>query len=216
MIFKIETISDDFLEKACEEGMKDLNDFYGIDWVHHLPNIFIVKDRKQIDELRHEKTSGWVVGWCDRNRSIYLLDRDNFEKESEHKYKTETYKARLKHELSHAFYKIVSSGICKPIWLIEGVAIYTSGQNVFKKVPSEFKNFLEFYEGDGGGDVYTESGFAVQLLVEKFGKEKLLDLVKATKTINSKEDFDKKFKEIYEFEPTYEEFNKLYKLKMTN
>jgi len=84
---------------------------------------------------------------------------------------------------------------------------YGSGQNRFNKKPVKFASFLEFYDiGDKG--IYEESGFAVMFLVDKFGKGKLLELIKSLRTIFTKEDFYKTFKDIYGFEPSYESFNK--------
>jgi hypothetical protein len=146
-----------------------------------------------------------MIGWSE-GRTIFILNRDNLEKESDHKYDTRTYSAFIKHELSHSFYGIISEGRQKPIWLNEGFAIYASGQNVFKKKPTEFKRFLEFYE-HGGKEIYAESGFFVQGLVEKFGKQKLLGLAKNLKNIRTKDEFERSFAKEYGFNLTYDEIN---------
>lgn len=212
MIYKIIPTKNDFLEKVHTESIADLNKFYEIDWVYNLPKIITVNDRKTIDLLRQRKTEAWEVGWAD-GKSIYVLDKENFEKESSHKYSDETYSALVKHELSHCFYHILSNNVPKPIWLNEGVAIYTSGQNQFKKRPTEFKKFLQFYN-EGGGDVYSEAGFVVETLIKKYGKVKLLELIKRLENTKSENDFTVLFKTIYDFEPAYENFNNL--LKETN
>jgi hypothetical protein len=49
----------------------------------------------------------------------------------------------------------------------------------------------------------------VEILVKKFGKEKLFELIKSTKESDTKEKFETKFKDIYNFQPTYKEFNEL-------
>jgi hypothetical protein len=207
MIYKATPVKDNLLEKVYSESMTSLNEFYEIDWVYGLPKIITISDRKTINLLRQRKTEAWEVGWAE-GKSVYVLDRENFEKESDHKYSDETYRALVKHELSHCFYHILSNQEHKPIWLNEGVAIYTSGQNKFKKKPTEFKKFLQFYD-EGGGSVYFESGFAVESLVKKYGKAKLLELIKRLENIRSKEEFDVLFKTIYGFESTYENFNSL-------
>jgi len=61
--------------------------------------------------------------------------------------------------------------------------IHTYGQNKWTDIPGKFVTFLSFNKGGG---VYKESGFVVGLLVEKFGKKKLLNLIKQSK--NSKND----------------------------
>lgn len=210
MPLKICLFKDKFIDEICKESMDDLNEFYEINWVHHLPVPIIVKDRKAIDLLRREKTGPWLVGWAEGNK-VFILDRGNFEEESDHEYSPEKYYALLKHEISHAFYRVLSEGHAKPVWLWEGVAIYTSGQNKMKRRPEIFKDFLGFYE-KGGKGVYAESGFAVQLLVEKFGKQKLLDLIKRLKETKNERGFNELFRKIYGFSAKYEDFNKLNEL----
>jgi len=209
MPLKIESFEDEFIDRICKESIDDLNKFYEINWVHHLPVTIVVKDRKSIDLLKGEKTEAWVVGWAEGNK-VFILDRNNFATESDHKYSPETYYSLLKHEISHAFYRILSGGNMKQVWLCEGVAIYTSGQNKEKRPVESFKEFLGFNE-NGGKGVYAESGFAVHLLVKEFGKQKLLDLIKGLKTDVSQKDFTSLFIKIYSIEPTYEKFNELLK-----
>jgi hypothetical protein len=205
MIYKISTKKDDFLESIFKESFDALNVFYGINWKHHIPKIIIVDDRKTINLLKGEVTEDWLIGWSE-GKTIYVLNKDHLEKESNHTYDAHTYSAFIKHELSHSFYDILSNGHQKPIWLNEGFAIYTGGQNKFKEKPAEFSKFLEFYE-HGGKEIYTEAGFFVQGLVEKFGKQKLLDFVKNLKNIKTKEEFEQFFTKEYGFNLTYSEIN---------
>lgn len=210
MIYKVSIIKDDFLENIYRESLDELNAFYGIDWKHYLPRIIVVDDRKTIDFLKGEKTKSWVIGWSE-SKTIYILNKDNYEDESDHKYDHLRYSAFIKHELSHSFYNVLSKGNCKPIWLNDGVAIYTSGQNKFKKKPVKFKNFLEFHN-HGGKEMYAESGFVVQLLVEKYGKQKLLKLISGLDMVKNNNDFSGFFKKIYGFDLNYENFNSLLKI----
>lgn len=205
MIYKIIPQEDALLEKIYKESMDSLNDFYEINWVHHLPKVVVIDDRKTIDLIKGEKTENWITGWAEK-KTVYVLSRDNFEKESSHKYDSEKYSALIKHELSHLFYNILSGHCRAPVWLSEGFAIYTSGQNKFKKKPVEFGKFLEFYN-DGGSGVYSESGFFVQAIVEKFGKQKLFNMVKNLKGLDTKEKFEQSFAKEYGFQLTYGEIN---------
>ena len=209
MHIEIYSSKDVFLGKIYNRAMKELNEFYGINWIHHRPTLAMVKDRKTIDSIRGKKTEDWLVGWINMStRIVYILDRHNMERESCHKYTPKSYFRLIKHELSHCFSCIISDRNTRPDWLWEGLAIYTSGQTAEKKVPKKFETFLGFYDKSGGG-VYAESGFAVQILVEKFGKQKLFRLIKKLKSIRSRSDFDSQFKTIYGFKPSYSEFNKL-------
>ncbi len=128
MPLKIESFEDEYIDKIQRESIDDLNKFYEINWVHHLPVVIITKDRKTIDMLKGESSKRWMVGSAEGNK-IFMLDRNALESESVHKYTPETYYTLLKHEVSHCFYRILSNGQMKPVWLCEGVAIYTSGQN---------------------------------------------------------------------------------------
>jgi hypothetical protein len=211
MIYTLKKKEDKFIDKIYMDSMKDLNKFYGIGWKHGRPSVFIVQSRKEIDEIKDMKSERWIVGWTYSNKLIFVLDRKKFGKESNHKYYTDkTYEALLKHEISHAFYSILSSRKTSPRWLCEGVAIYTSGQNKFKKPITKFNNFLSFYD-NGGGDIYYESGFAIEVLVKKYGKKKLLKLISSLKTVRNKNDFSKLFNKIYGFRLSYKEFNSLLK-----
>jgi hypothetical protein len=201
---------DEFLQKIVEKSISELNEFYGIE-LKNPPEIIVVPDRKTIDILWNKKTESWLIGWTKNDKNIYILDRNNFEKESNHTYHPDSYARLIKHELSHIYFSQLAGGRhSKPRWFAEGVAIYTSGQNIEKTKPTEFKDFLEFTE-TGGSGVYKESGFAVELLVERFGKDKLLELIKGLNVIASSEAFDELFERICRFNPTYEEFNKLLK-----
>ena len=157
MIFTIESKKDEFLRKVYEKSMKELSEFFEINWIHNKPKLFLIPDRKTITELRNGGNRNWVVGWinCD---SVFVLDRKNYEKESPHKYSDEKYSCLIKHELTHCFSHIASNYKNKPDWLWEGLATYLSGQNKFKTKPKKLKDFIKFYKKKGK-EVYYESGF---------------------------------------------------------
>ena len=209
MIYKLKEQKDKFLEDIYSEAMREFNKFYGIKWTFGRPNVIIARDGKQIDELKDIKTERWVIGWAS-GQFVYLLDRKTYNKESENTYNEKFYRFSLRHELSHAFYAILSNRRTSPVWLCEGVAIYTSGQNSIKKKPETFKTFLDFYN-KGGRGVYQESGFAVEILIKKYGKKKILYLISKIHTVNDSVSFSKLFKSIYGFNPNYKNFNNLLK-----
>ena len=45
--------------------------------------------------------------------------------------------------------------------------------------------------------------------LKKYGKERIIDLIKSMNEIKSKKEFEKKFKEIYGFELNYKNINNL-------
>ena len=194
-----------FLKNSYEESMKDLEKFFGFKWKYNKPNIYIVPSRKIRDYIKGKNTPEWVVGWMS-GKDVYILEKSECEKLHKSKYTKEKYAALLKHELVHTFTHVITKKRAKPYWLWEGIAIYLSGQTKIKKKPEILNKFLECDESYGPG-LYQESGFAIEILAKKYGKTKLLDLIKACKTINSKPQFNKKFKEIYGFVPNYTNFN---------
>ena len=140
MIFDIKQKKDKFIEDAYNKSMKELDEFFDLGWIKNTPFIFVVLDRETINKLYREKTEDGVVAWAQSSsRIVYILDRKNLEKESNHKYSKEEYLARIKHELAHMFVFAYSKlFLIRPCWLEEGIAIYLSGQNKFKKSPKKF------------------------------------------------------------------------------
>ncbi len=207
MIYKIKKENNSYLEKEFKKCLKELNDFYKINWIKNLPRLFLIESRKTIDSLKNKKTKSWVRGWSE-GRNIFLLDNEFMEKESSHKKASkEEYFSLIKHELSHSFFRAISNGFNKPIWLNEGLSVYLSGQIKFYNRINKFNNFLDFYN-QSGGNVYQESGFAVKILIEQFGKEKILKLIKKLEDFSTKEKFNILFKEIYKSNLNYAFFNK--------
>lgn len=204
MIYKINQIDHPKLEEIYTNSMKELDDFFQINWKFNRPHLILVPDRKTINSLKEQKTEDWIVGWVG-NGNVYLLDDKNFETESNHKYSDEEYFALIKHELAHCFSNIVSNFSRKPVWLLEGISIYLSGQNKLKAKPKRFEGFIDFFD-KGGKGVYSESGFAVMFLVEKYGREKLLNLLKESKKFETREKFADLFESIYDFKLSYNNF----------
>ncbi|HPA25902.1 MAG TPA: hypothetical protein PLK76_04050 [bacterium] len=204
MVFEINKINHSKLDQVYKKSMNELDSFFELDWKHNRPNLVLIPDRETINNLKGSETEEWLVGWVNGNM-VYILSDKNYETESNHKYSDEEYFALLKHELAHCFSNIYSDFCKKPIWLLEGISIFLSGQIKLKTKPIKFSKFLEFYE-NGGKEVYSEAGFVVEFLVKKYGKEKLLQLLKKAKEYNSKKDFAGLFKSIYDFELAYENF----------
>ena len=114
----------------------------------------------------------------------------------------------MKHELTHCFCGKIAGRNNKPVWLFEWICIYLAGQLKLKPEISYYENFLDFFE-QWGAKVYLESGYIVKFLVEKYWKEKILDLIKRSAWCNKYEEFSALFEEIYWFELSYENFEVL-------
>jgi len=193
----------DFYNKA----MKELIDFYGVNWIENTPVIYLIDSRESLDIISGYKTEDWVVGRALSYNKLLLLSPESYEKESSHKYSDEEYYSLLKHELSHLFYITFSKGK-GPVWLDEGFAIYTSNQLSTKERPKEFKNFLKYYSYEDE-KVYSEAGFVGEGLIDKYGKEKVIGFLKVLPNINSKYEFKKEFEMYFGLELDYKSFKEL-------
>jgi hypothetical protein len=209
MIFNLVPKKDKFLEKVYKGSMKELEEFFEMKWKVTKPNIFAIKDRKSFDTIRGKKSQNWVIGE-NKERDIFLIDKKNFEKESSHKYSPKRYKTLIKHELCHSFFYVFSGGKYYPLWLNEGVAIFNSGKLYKSRRIKKFSGVLASYQ-KYSQKLWDESGFFIELLIKKFGKQKLLNLIKSLKEINSEKEFNSLFKKVYKFDLNYKEINKLYK-----
>lgn len=199
--YKVTQLKDEKLEEYYERAMKELIEFFEIKWVRNRPGVFIVDDRDTINSIQGSETGEWVIGWINGGEMAFLLNKDKFEGNTSHKYNDADYYKLIKHELAHLFFKITTGKKTGPKWLWEGVSILASGQAEQWGKPKEFKGFLD------GSDIYTESGYALLLLVNKYGKDKLLKLLKAYKDFSG--DLSVLFKEIYGLELSYATFNDL-------
>jgi hypothetical protein len=187
---------DEKIELMRQKALRELNDFFGTKL-----------DFKMVLLRKLQDADGWV-----KDKKVFVLDPIKWMKKDP-KNTWPQYFALLKHELSHLFVQAYLGRFDKPLypkWLSEGMAIFLSGQNKFKSGLDEFKIFLDFY-AKGSMKMYKEAGFAVESLYKRFGKEKLLKLVKSSSKINSKSKFNKLFQKIYGFQPSYVKFNELTK-----
>jgi hypothetical protein len=184
--------------------MKELIDFYGVNWVENTPVIYLVDSRESFDIISGYKTEDWVVGRALSYNKLLLLSPESYKKESRHKYSDEEYYSLLKHELSHLFYMIFSQGN-GPVWLDEGFAIYTSDQLKTKDRPKEFKSFLKYYSHEDE-NVYSEAGFVVEGLIKKYGKKKVIGFLKVLPNINNEDSFRNEFEKYFGIELDYKDF----------
>ena len=187
----------DFYDKA----MKELIQFYGINWIDNTPVVYVVDSRKDYNTMAGHSTEDWEVGKAYDDNKLLLLSPNSYERESRHKYSDNEYYSLIKHELSHLFFNIFSrSG--EPLWLNEGFAIYVSDQLGRKKRPKVFKNFLKYYSNEDKG-IYEEVGFVVEGLIKRYGKEKVVGFLRGLCNINSEDSFKKEFEKYFGIELGY-------------
>lgn len=190
-----------------DKAMKELISFYNVNWVNNTPVIYLVDSRNDFSVMAGYNTQDWEVGKAFDHNKLLLLSPDSYEKDSSHKYSDNEYYSLIKHELSHFFFNILSNDE-KPVWLNEGFAIYTSDQLSKKERPKVLKNFLRYYSYEDK-DVYSESGFVVEGLINKYGKDKVLDFLKLLPNVNSEDDFKREFEKYFEMKLEYGSVGKL-------
>jgi len=202
MIYIIESYKNKKLSKIYNNSIQKLDSFFGIKWIRNKPEIFIIKNKEDINKMNPKppyKIKGWV-----KNNNIFLLEKKAWEKEHK-KLNPNYYKENILHEMTHSYFLQLSNKNKKPDWLWEGIANYISG-TYMKNSIEKFQTFLNHFEKKDK-EVYQESGFVVKLLIEKCGKEKILKLIKTLKKNESENSFKKTFEKIYKFKLNYKNLN---------
>jgi len=208
VIFRLNETKNKDIEKIFKKSLKELEKFYEFK-LKEPPNVVIIKDLEQAKRLRGQDIPEWIMGFYNQwLNSIFVLDKKNLKRTNIPK--DIRYAILIKHELSHLFLYELAGKKATPSWFFEGVCIYLDGSLKHKKRPETFENFLEF-EKSGNKEVYKQTGFFIEMMVDKFGKQKLLSFIKSLEKSKSREDFEALFKQIYKFEMNYKNFNKLYK-----
>jgi hypothetical protein len=201
-IFKVAPIDDPLLQEYKDNAVKELNDFFNKKWIYNTPKIFVVDDRKTIDLLHEKKTENWVVGWSWARNAIFILNPIYISGESCHDGSKYDIEKLIKHELCHSFFQS-TFGQSKFDWINEGVSIFVAGQLDKYKMPRKFIGFLD------GKKIYEESGNAIKLLIDSYGKNKLFEFLKKQNNVAELVELKTVFIDIYGAELDYEFFNKL-------
>jgi hypothetical protein len=201
-VFKVVSVDNVTLQEYKDKAITELNVWFNKKWVFNTPKIFIVDDRKTIDLLREKETENWVVGWSWGRNAIFILNPDNISKESSHDGSKYNIEHLIKHELCHSFFQM-TFGQSTFEWINEGVAIYVAGQLEKYRMPLEFNGFLD------GKEVYQESGNALKLLIDNYGKETLFEFLKNQSGVENIEELKKVFQSVYKAELEYSLFNTL-------
>jgi hypothetical protein len=201
-VFKITAAENKTLQVYKNEAMDHLNKWFDKKWVYNTPKIFIVEDRKTIDLLKEQKSEDWVVGWSSGSMAIYILNPENISKESCHDGETYDIAKLIKHELCHSFFSM-TFGRTEFSWISEGVSLYVADQLDRYRMPIEFDGFLD------GKKIYQESGNAIKLLVDNFGKDKLFEFLNKQRGIKDGEELKNVFEEVFEARLDYSFFNSL-------
>lgn len=173
------------------KNKKTLDKFFQIEL--SLPQIVLFNSRKNMDRYWGWKTQSWMVGWA-KPGSIYMLHPSCYLSESSHTDFKRYWKVLL-HEHSHLYINTLTNGFA-PRWLNEGLASYLANQ--IHKVPDETVALRVLDKLDfNDKDVYKIGYFWIKLLFKKFGKNKLLQLLKELKSTLKQAKFESVFYKVY-------------------
>jgi len=168
------------------------------------PLIYLLNSRDELDIVWGSKTEKWLVA-CARNDSIFILHPDIYAEQSDHKEAGDFWKV-LKHEYCHIYFKQITGGLY-PLWLNEGLANYLADQKKSGGNPMDV--FLYFNKTDRS--IYKAGYFWVELLIRKFGKAKILKLIKNIDSGMNERSFASEFKKVYGLGFNKKELEKLMK-----
>jgi hypothetical protein len=62
-----------------DKAMKELVDFYGVNWIENTPVIYLVDSRESFDIISGYKTDDWVVGRALSDNKWLLLSPGSYE-----------------------------------------------------------------------------------------------------------------------------------------
>ena len=110
---------------------------------------------------------------------------------------------------SHLFYSKLTKGEFRPAWLNEGLAYYLDGRDKNFPIKQDRKLAATEYFCNHDGYVYWPGSFMVKTLLDKFGKEKLLNLIKKIRPGLTEDSFCELFKNIYGFSFTKDDLKKI-------
>ncbi len=181
--------------------VKNLEDFFETKAPQY--EMVVANSREEFNKLTNRQGSeNWMAGWANGNK-IVTIHPDKLEESTEGIHKSDSHPKRVKHELAHLFYAKLTNSEMKPAWLNEGLAFYIDGRGgqVLKSEEDKFAAVKYFRNFDG--HVYLPGSFMVKMLLDKFGKEKLLELIKSIKPGLTEEDFQMIFKKVYGFPFTH-------------
>jgi hypothetical protein len=168
------------IHKQC----KELENFWEIK-LKIEPILFLLKSRKEIDAIRRQKTDNKLVGWFWRDKFLFLLSPERFNKEST--FQEKDFNTILKHELSHLFF-LRATGGSLPAWMNEGMACYLAGQKYQEKITKSIVENLINCHYTFDRSLFALSFMVVEKLFNYRGKKILINFLKSfNKNITEKE-----------------------------
>lgn len=210
LVFKKSDPYKDFVLKELGFSLKKLERFFKLPFFP--VKVCLAYSRKEFDKFIGRKTALWEVGNtnCPKNE-ICLLSPLIFEEESTHK--KGDFPRVLTHELAHLFTHRLYP-FYEPHWLREGLAYFIAGQG-----KPDFKQRVRLLISNGDFlskidttkswrenlycGAYKLSFLWVSFLIKKFGKEKMLELLRRINFPYESAKFDEVFEQLYQQNPDF-------------
>ena len=193
-------IVDDQIWDFLIEVKKELDIFFEID--KKTFEIRYIFSRVEFDKVQNRRTKDWEMS-CAGNNIIHIFHPDIYISKSNHK--DNFYWLRLlKHEIVHLYHQELCN-ITKsiyPRWLVEGLACYLASQENYNR-----SEVLDIFQKDY--NAHSLGFFWVEILYSKFGKNKLLKLIRKIGNNYSKKKFKKIFFELYGIKYSKKFFKKI-------
>jgi hypothetical protein len=100
----------------------------------------------------------------------------------------------------HEYTHIAMRNLCKtntilPLWLREGLPSYLAKQKKHFNMSNKEES-LSYYHENQNLDIYAFGYNMVKEIIDKYGKNKILELLKNTKKINTYKKFKKYYSEL--------------------
>lgn len=194
---KVISFTDEKSKQIVEKAILKVEDFFSqkIDF-----EVVFLETREEMNRIHSEffegkqKTEDWVVGGVFRDKVVYIFGERVYSKISCHN--QENFFPTLVHEITHIFTKELFN-FNLPKWLNEGISYVVAEQD--KKHLEKKQDLTKAYTEQEWRQTnpYLTAGKFTRFLFGKYKKEKIFLLLKNLDFDESKEGFERKFKEIF-------------------
>lgn len=208
IVFSSEDPDIEHEKKLIEESYKSNKDFFRIE----IPmfETRIVYSREEFNKIWGSETPDYVSAFA-KDDNIVIFSYGVFDKET--KWKKEKFQEALIHEINHLFYQELRDDEYDPLWLSEGLATFMQHgrkKHEYKKKLKITKQILNQKFEEMNLESYQIFTVFVEYLILKFGKDKILELIKSLK---EGKELNNLFMEIYnkDFDGLIEDANRYQK-----
>lgn len=195
-------ISDEIVRK-CSYAYNENRKFFGKNCKFF--KILIANTEREFRKLSGKFYSPWAKGVSVKGKFIVIRCPELFHKTYLKFGGTFKFEALLAHEINHIFANHLNlyEG---PYWFTEGIAMYVAGQipgKVYKndvEITKEKAKSMMFYRlimRKLCMDMYVFHYLGVDYLIKKFGREKLLELIRLQFKDMKKKEYEGLFKKVY-------------------